>query len=211
MAATTATPPLVAGVQRTSPYHDTSSVLELPGAAMLGGLISRALGVDPIAAVAAVVGHVWAFHPALVSMRPRKFCDDRAAGVLHICLVNQGSGAQAGALETLLNLVDEAFGACVSQRHPPPVPVVGGACITPARPVYAVGSPIVSHQRILKPSPTRTVRALTNHQLLALRHSFPGPPWHDKIDGRSTGACGSEPLPVPLTLVPLEHFLVVLW
>jgi hypothetical protein len=198
----------------------SSCIAELPGVAMLSGLLSRACGVDVVAVVAALAGHAWAQQPALVSIeapfalteptcasaaaayrvvRQRRYSDDQAAGVVHIALVTPGGarGAQGG-VERMLGLVDEAFGGCVSSRHPPPVAVHEGGP-RPVHRVYAIGSPMVSHQRILRPSPTRTVRSLTDQQLRLWYTSY------EHVDAHA-------PLVAPaLPPAPLEHCVIVHW
>lgn len=148
----------------------------LPGVAILGAVISASLGVDPLSVVAALAAQAWMVQPPIIDvsyrdesgstapdsekgMRPRGVCYDHAADVLHLALLcPSGMG-----MERLLTLLDEAFGCCLSYHLPPTLPCHEGAPLLP-RPTYAVGTPVVSHQRLVKPSLTRTARQVVPEQ-----------------------------------------------
>lgn len=166
------TPPMV-GVHDPAVFQ---ACLSLPGVAALGAVISASLGVDPVATAAALAAYTWIVQEPFVEvqhsrdgpgssdataspspsfMRSRDSCKDHPADVFHMALL----GPSGMGMERLLTFLDAAFGSCVSYRSAAAVPAHEGAPL-PSWPAvtYAVGSPMVSHQRILRPSVTRTVR-----------------------------------------------------
>ena len=174
----------VAPCIESDPPSPTScpAMAALPGVALLAGVVSAWLGVDPVAVAGALAVQAWATQAPVVCVEyprvdnqgpggstdqplpvagviARSLCSDQASEVLHLvfaCLAGVG-------VERLLSVVDGAFGVCVSYQLPSTLPYHEGAT-PPPRPTYALGAPMVSHQRILKPSLTRTARQCTPGQ-----------------------------------------------